>query len=145
MTQPPARFTGAIVGDMPDALATSSTKANELTSTVWTLALAVGDQMWEETWSPTLDERRRNPTDPRHVAASRARRKALHRAKDKFEGELAQRLAANHPVGTVVHTIALARERVRAGEYYAPAAPAAPFAEHTAAAVAAAAAATRRA
>lgn len=60
MAQPGTRFSGAIIGTMPDMLVTSSTTATSLTSTVWKLALAVGDQLWLESWSPTRDELRKN-------------------------------------------------------------------------------------
>ena len=122
MTQPGARFSGAIVGAMPEVLVTSSTTATNLTSTIWTLALAVGEQTWKETWSPTRDERRKKVTDPRHKAAWQARRSALNRAKDKFEKVLAQRFAeALHGADATVAQLALALERVRAGDYTSPA------------------------
>ena len=55
MTQPGARFSGAVVGALPEVLVTSSTTATELTTAVWNLALEVGDQQWKEAWSPTRD------------------------------------------------------------------------------------------
>ena len=64
MTQPGARFSGAIVGALPEVLVTSSTTATKLTTAVWNLALEVGDQQWEEALSPTRDELRKNATDP---------------------------------------------------------------------------------
>ena len=118
MTQPGARFSGAIVGAMPDSLASSSTSATELTTAVWTLALEVGDQHWEEAWSPARDELVRPKAHARHKSAWQTHRSALNRAKDKFEKVLAQRFAeALHGADATVGQLALALERVRAGDY----------------------------